>query len=77
MAHGARLHPDQLSRRRQFQDAHPQVEIVCLGPAWQGVIHQPHGEDVVTRYELGALLDVLEQRLTTPRDPGGGQTTCR
>lgn len=22
MAHGARLHPDQLSRRRQFQDAH-------------------------------------------------------
>lgn len=63
MAYGARLHPDQLSRRRRFEDAHPQVEIVFLGSAWQGVIPRPHGEDIVTRYELGALLDVLEQRL--------------
>jgi hypothetical protein len=58
------LYPDQLSRRRRFQDAHPQVEIVCLGPVWQGVIPRPHGKDIVTRYGLGDLLDALEQRLS-------------
>lgn len=42
------------------------MEIVFLGSAWQGVIPRPHGEDIVTRYELGAQLDVLEQRLTSP-----------
>lgn len=63
MTHGVPLYPDQLFRRRRFADAHPQVEIVFLGSAWQGVIPRPDGEDIVTRYELGTLLDVLEQRL--------------
>jgi hypothetical protein len=64
MVHGAPMYPDEQSRRWRFQDAHPQVEIVFLGSAWQGVISRPHGQDVITRYELPDLLDVLEQRLT-------------
>jgi hypothetical protein len=60
--HGARrsVAPGPAVQARRFEDAHPQVEIVFLGSAWQGVIPRPHGEDIVTRYELGALLDVLE-----------------
>lgn len=72
MFHGAPRHPDQASRRRRFQDAHPQVRIFFLGPAWQGLIPLPDGEAVITRYELRDLLDVLEQRLKTMERYGGG-----
>jgi hypothetical protein len=65
MLHGAPLNPEQQFRRRRLQDAHPQVQIVFLGSAWQAVIPRPAGEDVITRYELRDLLDALEQRLPT------------
>jgi hypothetical protein len=63
MFHDGSRHPEQQSRRRRLQDAHPQVQIVFLGSAWQAVIPRQAGEDVITRYELRDLLDVLEQRL--------------
>jgi hypothetical protein len=63
MFHGAPRCPEQQSRRRRLQNAHPQIKIVFLGSAWQAVIPRPAGEDVITRYELRDLLDVLEERL--------------
>jgi hypothetical protein len=51
---------DQVPRRERFEAAHPDVRIACLGPAWQAVIPCPSGEEVVTRYDLKALLDSLE-----------------
>jgi hypothetical protein len=65
----ARLRPlpdfhDQVPRRLAFEQAHPEVRISYLRPAWQGVITLPDGgEQVVTRYELRLLLDALELRL--------------
>jgi hypothetical protein len=53
---------DQVPRRERFESAHPDVRIVCLGPAWQALITRPSGEEVVTRYDLKALLDSLEKR---------------
>jgi|HubBroStandDraft_2_1064218.scaffolds.fasta_scaffold1818535_1 hypothetical protein len=54
---------DQVARRLAFEQAHPDVRITFLGPAWQAVIPRPDGEDVTTRYELCALLDALEAKL--------------
>lgn len=65
MLRGARLAPELAARRGRFQTAHPRVLVVFLGRAWQGVIPLPAGEDVVTRPDLGDLLDVLEQRLNS------------
>jgi hypothetical protein len=53
---------DRVSRRERFEAAHPDVRIACLGPAWQAVIPRPSGEEVVTRYDLKALLDSLDKR---------------
>jgi hypothetical protein len=58
--------PDQVPRRARFEAAHPQVQIVYLGPAWQAVIPRDGGEDVLTRFELRDLLDELERRLPEP-----------
>ncbi|HEX6527656.1 MAG TPA: hypothetical protein VF070_47715 [Streptosporangiaceae bacterium] len=65
MLHDGASFPDQVSRRERFKAAHPQVRITFVGPAWQAVIPLPDGEDVITRYELRDLLDVLEERLMT------------
>jgi hypothetical protein len=58
---------DQVLRRRRFEAAHPEVRIIVVGRAYQGIIPREHGEDVVTRYRLRDLLDELERRLT-PRE---------
>ena len=63
MLNGGVPYPDHLSRRERLKAAHPQVRIAFVGPAWQAVIPLPDGEDVITRYELGDVLDVLEERL--------------
>ena len=56
---------DQVPRRIAFEQAHPEVKISYLGPAWQAVIALPDGgEQTITRYELRLLLDALEARLT-------------
>lgn len=52
---------DQVPRWKAFEAAHPDVEITYNGPFWQAVIQQDVGETLITRYELSALLDKLEQ----------------
>ena len=59
---------DEVSRRRRFEAAHPEVRISVVRNAWQAVIPREGGEDVVTRYELRALLDELERRLASRGD---------
>ena len=54
---------DQVPRRLTFEQAHPEVKISYLRPAWQAVIPRPDGEDVITRHDLRMLLDALEARL--------------
>ncbi len=51
---------DQVPRRQAYEAAHPEVEIIYLGPCWQAIIREDAGETVITRYELKALLDKLE-----------------
>jgi hypothetical protein len=54
-------HADQVPRWKAYQAAHPDVEITYNGPYWQAVINLDVGETLITRYELSALLDKLEQ----------------
>jgi hypothetical protein len=54
---------DQVPRRLEFEKAHPEVRITYLGPAWQAVIPKENGEDVITRFDLRALLDTLERQV--------------
>jgi hypothetical protein len=51
---------DQVPRQQAYQAAHPDVEIVYLGPAWQAIIREGAGQTIITRYELRVLLDELE-----------------
>ena len=51
---------DQVPRRQAYQAAHPEVEILYLGPCWQAIICEESGKTIITRYELKALLDTLE-----------------
>jgi hypothetical protein len=58
---GARTgYTDQVARRITFEKAHPEVEIVCLRPAWQAVIPTENGQTILTRYDLRPLLDALD-----------------
>jgi len=57
---------DQVPRRQEFEREHPEVRITFLSTVWQGVIPQPDGEIVVTRYELSDLLDAMEEHFTPP-----------
>jgi len=51
---------DQVPRRQAYQAAHPEVEILYLGPCWQAIICEESGKTIITRYELKGLLDKLE-----------------
>jgi hypothetical protein len=58
---------DQVPRQRAFEKAHPEVEITFLSTVWQAAF--PDGENAVqyvTCYELGDLLDELEERFPLP-----------
>ena len=67
---------DQVPRREAFERDHPEVTIraggVPLAPEsdragwWQAAILDGDTVQYVTRYELGNLLDVLEERFVTP-----------
>ena len=61
---------DQVPRWDAFKAAHPEVVITppgkTAGALWRAVIPLPDGEDIVTRYELGDLLDVLEEHFPPP-----------
>ena len=60
---------DQLWRLGQFRQRHPGVVIGAGEGWWQAWIPEPNGEIVTTRYTLRALLDKLDELLST--NPGG------
>jgi hypothetical protein len=52
---------DQVPRREAYEAAHPNVEILYLGPYWQAIIREEEaGQTTITRYSLKGLLDKLE-----------------
>jgi hypothetical protein len=52
--------PEQVLRLRAFRAAHPEVIIGDGGfGVWQARIPEPDGEQVISRYMLGELLDKL------------------
>jgi hypothetical protein len=66
-----RLVPDELEqvmRLGRFRQAHPGVMVGAGRGWWQAVIPEPNGEQVITRYTLGQLLDRLDE-LTGKREP--------
>ena len=53
---------DQLGRKARFEAAHPDVSIMQGPGFWQAHRSLPRGSDTFTRWQLGELMDVLEQR---------------
>lgn len=54
--------PDQVLRLRAFRAAHPEVIIGDGGfGVWQARIPKSDGEQVISRYRLGELLDKLDE----------------
>ena len=52
---------DQKPRLARFREQHTGVPIREGFGFWQAVISEPSGETVITRYELRALLDKLDE----------------
>ena len=42
-------YPDQVPRRKAYEAAHPETEIIYRGPYWQAVIREEAGETVTVR----------------------------
>jgi hypothetical protein len=59
---------DQLPRLGRFRQRHPGVIIGAGEGWWQARIPEPNGEIVTTRYTLRALLDKLDELLSS--NPG-------
>jgi hypothetical protein len=71
MVRGEPEYVDQVPRREAYQAAHPNTEILYMGPFWQAIIREENdGKHIIIRHSLKALLDKLEQ-LTTPDDVAG------
>jgi hypothetical protein len=61
MVRGEPEYIDQVPRRLAYEQAHPNVEIIYLGPYWQAIIHEDNdGKTIITRHALKGLLDKLE-----------------
>jgi hypothetical protein len=60
MVRGEPDYIDQVMRRREYEAAHPNVEIIYLNPYWQAIVREDDGETIITRPSLGKLLDKLE-----------------
>ena len=74
IARSLRMAPDewdQLPRLGQFRQRHPGVVIGAGEGWWQARIPKSNGEIVTTRYTLRALLDKLDELLST--NSGGTQ----
>jgi hypothetical protein len=52
---------DQVRRLAAFRAAYPHVQIREGAGYWQAVITEDGGETIITRYELGTLLDRLTE----------------
>lgn len=63
-----RVAVDQVVRLRAFKAEHPEVIVgaLGLGGPWQARIPGENGENVITRYELRDLLDILIEMLSEP-----------
>ena len=55
-------------RLKRFREEHPDVEIVSHG-YWQAVIPQANGETIITRWDLGELLDKLDDLFAAAAKP--------
>jgi hypothetical protein len=61
---------DQVLRRREYESAHADVEIIYLGPFWQAILREEEGgQTIITRPSLGKLLDKLESLDQERRPP--------
>lgn len=60
MVRGEPEYVDQVPRRLAYEAAHPDVEIIYLGPYWQAIIREGDGQTIVTRHSLKVLLDKIE-----------------
>jgi len=63
---------DQAHRLKRLRLEHPEVEIVKRAP-WEALVPEPDGERIVVRWELGDLLDRLDELFTVV--PGDGSVT--
>ena len=60
MVRGEPEYIDQVPRRAAYEAAHPNVEIIYLGPFWQAIIREEAGQTIITRIHLRDLMDKLE-----------------
>jgi hypothetical protein len=60
MVRGEPEYIDQVPRRMAYEAAHPNAEIIYLGPFWQAIIREEAGQTIITRHHLKGLLDKLE-----------------
>ncbi len=61
MVRGEPEYVDQVPRRLAYEAAHPNVEIIYIGPYWQAIIREHgDGKTIITRHSLKQLLDKLE-----------------
>ena len=60
MVRGEPEYVDPVSRRAAYEAAHPEAEIIYLGPYWQAIIREGDGQTIITRHSLKGLLDKLE-----------------
>lgn len=60
MVRGEPEYVDQVPRREAYEAAHPETEIIYIGPYWQAIIREhDDGKTIITRHSLKALLDKL------------------
>src|SRR5579862_808926 len=60
MVRGEPDYVDQVPRREVYEAAHPNVEIIYIGPYWQAIVSEGEGKTIITRHGLKQLLDKLE-----------------
>ncbi len=60
MVRGEPEYADQVPRRLEYEKAHPNVEILYLGPYWQAILTEESGKTIITRIHLRDLMDKLE-----------------
>jgi hypothetical protein len=44
----------------EYEKAHPESEIIYIGPHWQAIIREDAGQMIITRHSLKQLMDKLE-----------------
>jgi hypothetical protein len=60
MVRGEPDYVDNVVRRKAYESAHPNLEIIYLSPFWQAIVREDDGMTIITRTSLKRLLDKLE-----------------